>query len=689
MKKQSSIVLRNVLYSFAMLGAVCSAFYIGSVPTAHASAAGGPITVSQTTGPSEALVILSTDQRTFDTLEDVILHVAITNPNLEAIRLLKWLTPIDGMDEPLFVVTRDGEPVPYLGAIYKRLAPIEEDYLALQPGETLSGDINLSAYYDLSVSGNYAVTYDIASLDLYAVREKDLSKMSGRLTSNEVKLFIEGHTMPELKDFTPQVVTSSTGFTSCSGSQQSLLLDARANASIYSADSLGYLNAGNPGARYITWFGVYNSSRYNSVKSHFTNIINAMDTAAVNFNCSCQDAGVYAYVYPSQPYNIYLCQAFWGAPMTGTDSKAGTLIHEMSHFTIVADTDDWVYGQTGARNLAISDPNKAVTNADNHEYFAENNPASVEVDAYEADNSAAQAKLIIAGTPQTHSIMPANDIDWVKFQLTSPSAVVLETSGTSAFDTRMWLYNSGLTEIKFNDDISTDNYYSYISTCTDPSPLLPAGTYYVKIDEFGNDSEIPSYQVSLSIGCPSLFNDVQLSYWAKDYIDRLYAAGITGGCSLSPLSYCPETTVTRAQMAVFLLRGIHGSAYNPPGVGGSTGFGDVPTAYWAGAWIKQLAAEGITGGCGNGNYCTESPVTRAQMAIFLLRSKHGASYAPPAVGSSTGFGDVSTTYWAGAWIKQLVAEGITAGCGSGTYCPEAPVTRAQMAVFLVRTFNLP
>jgi hypothetical protein len=77
------------------------------------------------------------------------------------------------------------------------------------------------------------------------------------------------------------------------------------------------------------------------------------------------------------------------------------------------------------------------------------------------------------------------------------------------------------------------------------------------------------------------------------------------------------------------------------------------------------------------------------MAVFLLRSKYGASYVPPAVGANTGFGDVSTTYWSAAWIKQLVVEGITAGCGNGNYCPDSPVTRAQMAVFLVKTFNLP
>jgi hypothetical protein len=187
----------------------------------------------------------------------------------------------------------------------------------------------------------------------------------------------------------------------------------------------------------------------------------------------------------------------------------------------------------------------------------------------------------------------------------------------------------------------------------------------------------------------TLFGDVPGNYWALDYIERLYAAGITGGCSTNPLNYCPEQTVTRAQMAVFLLRGIHGSAYNPPAVGASTGFGDVPVDYWAAAWIKQLAAEGITGGCGFGNYCPEAPVTRSQMAVFLLRSKYGAGYTPPGVGVGTGFSDVPPGYWAAAWIKQLVAEGITSGCSAGNYCPEAPVTRAQMAVFLVRTFSLP
>ena len=187
----------------------------------------------------------------------------------------------------------------------------------------------------------------------------------------------------------------------------------------------------------------------------------------------------------------------------------------------------------------------------------------------------------------------------------------------------------------------------------------------------------------------STFADVPVSDASWRFIESIHAAGITAGCGLSPSIYCPSTPVTRAQMAVFLERGIHGASYQPLGTVDSNEFGDVPTNCWAAAWIKQLAADGITAGCGSGSYCPEYLVTRSQMAVFLLRSKYGSSYSPPAVGASTGFGDVPTDYWAAAWIKQLAAEGITSGCESGNYCPESSVTRAQMAIFMTKTFGLP
>jgi hypothetical protein len=192
--------------------------------------------------------------------------------------------------------------------------------------------------------------------------------------------------------------------------------------------------------------------------------------------------------------------------------------------------------------------------------------------------------------------------------------------------------------------------------------------------------------VQAAAGGSTTFTDVPSTYWAYDFIERLYNAGITSGCSTSPMMYCPTASVTRAQMAIFILRGIHGSAYVPPAATGTI-FSDVSTSTFGAAWIEQFAAEGITSGCGGGRFCPDDLVTRAQMAIFLLKGEHGSSFVPPvAVGI---FPDVPVGSFAADWIEQLYNEGITSGCGGGNYCPNSFVLRDQMAVFLVRAFNLP
>ena len=146
-------------------------------------------------------------------------------------------------------------------------------------------------------------------------------------------------------------------------------------ATNYAVNSASYLS-GTPSAtpRYTSWFGAYTLARWNTAKDHFVKARNAFQSAALTLDCSCTDSGTYAYVYPTQPYKIYVCGAFWNAPMTGTDSKGGTLVHEMMHFNVIASTDDWAYGQSAALSLAKSNPTKALDNSDNHEYFAENNP---------------------------------------------------------------------------------------------------------------------------------------------------------------------------------------------------------------------------------------------------------------------------------------------------------------------------
>ncbi|MCU0294208.1 MAG: S-layer homology domain-containing protein, partial [Thermoanaerobaculaceae bacterium] len=184
------------------------------------------------------------------------------------------------------------------------------------------------------------------------------------------------------------------------------------------------------------------------------------------------------------------------------------------------------------------------------------------------------------------------------------------------------------------------------------------------------------------------FADVPASHWAYVGVEALFHAGLTTGCLQNPLRYCPESLLNRAEMAAFLERAKHGPAYVPPAATGTL-FADVPASHWAAAYIEQLHADGLTTGCGQNplRYCPEQQLTRAEMAVFLLRLEHGPAYTPPA-GTGAVFSDVPTGYWAVSWIEQLFAEGITTGCGGGRYCPDQPLPRSEMAVFLTRTLGL-
>jgi len=134
---------------------------------------------------------------------------------------------------------------------------------------------------------------------------------------------------------------------------------------------------------------------------------------------------------------------------------------------------------------------------------------------------------------------------------------------------------------------------------------------------------------------------------------------------------------------------MRGPAFIPPFC--THAFPDVPCSNPFASWIEQLAADGITTGCGGGNYCPDDPVLRQQMAVFLMKARHGSAFDPPDCAGI--FQDVPCTPGTGFsdWIEQLVAEAITGGCSvsPALYCPGSAVTRGQMAVFLEKTFDLP
>lgn len=162
-------------------------------------------------------------------------------------------------------------------------------------------------------------------------------------------------------------------------------------------------------------------------------------------------------------------------------------------------------------------------------------------------------------------------------------------------------------------------------------------------------------------------------------IEAVAAAGITRGCN-PPTNdrYCPDETVTRGQMAAFLVR-----ALGIPAAGGDP-FIDDDTSVFEDD-IERLAAQGITTGCGTDRFCPDDPVTRGQMAAFLVRA-----YGYAGDTSADRFSDDDDSVFEGD-IERLAAAGVTLGCNppdNDRFCPDDPVRRDQMASFLGRAGGL-
>jgi hypothetical protein len=157
-------------------------------------------------------------------------------------------------------------------------------------------------------------------------------------------------------------------------------------------------------------------------------------------------------------------------------------------------------------------------------------------------------------------------------------------------------------------------------------------------------------------------------------IDALAALGVTAGCEEN--MYCPSDTVTRGQMATFIVRALGWETGNAP----DAFTDDDGTTHEAN--INELAARGVTGGCGEGLYCAGEPVTRAQMGTFLVRA-----FQLTVDGAANPFSDIGGSTHEDN-IVILAAVGVTTGCEDGMYCPANEVTRAQMATFLIRALSL-
>ncbi|MCP4654417.1 MAG: peptidase M35 [bacterium] len=329
----------------------------------------------QAARPAGLTSSLEIEKNWFEGSEDVYVRFTLTNHSARTVHVLRWETPVNGFERNLFQVARDGELVTYTGIMVKRAAPQPEDYIAIGAGDSLSALVDLSAAYDMSRTGEYTVRYHGFVQDL------PFKAASMMVESNVIALWIDGRDEIEEVggDYSFGTKALTPVYYYCSNSQKNSLATALSAAETMSGQAMDYLvttpSSQRPSSqRYTTWFGTYQKKRWNTVKNNFVKITDVFESETVTFFCDCT-MSAYAYVYPNKPYEIHLCNAFWSAPTTGTDSKAGTLIHETSHFKVVAKTADYAYGHNACKSLANQSPRSAIKNADSHEYFAENKPS--------------------------------------------------------------------------------------------------------------------------------------------------------------------------------------------------------------------------------------------------------------------------------------------------------------------------
>jgi hypothetical protein len=197
---------------------------------------------------------------------------------------------------------------------------------------------------------------------------------------------------------------------------------------------------------------------------------------------------------------------------------------------------------------------------------------------------------------------------------------VLETVNPSA-TTKTWTLHVG---DSFTDVPATNPFYRFVETLfhkgvtggCGANVYCPAGsTTREQMAVFVLIAKEGAGYLPPACAPPNVFTDVPETSAFCRFIEELFNRGVVAGCGPGP-TYCPQSPVTREQMAIFVLRTLD-PALDPPACAPPNLFADVPETSPFCRWIEELANRGVVGGCGGGNYCPGSPVTREQMGVFL------------------------------------------------------------------------
>lgn len=459
-----------------------------------------------------------------DSVKDGNVTLSVFNNTKSRIKLLKWNTMFENeISADIFNITCNDKKIPYIGKLIKRTKPSENDYIYFSSQETKSVNIDLSKYYKLNISGSCKVSYRgiFSATVIDKIFKKSINKTKPSLKNQKI-LSPSSNSVNfnffSTKSYIRNAKVAANFYLCSSDVQQSInqAHDAAINLLNVAKNDLSVARHPTSALRYVWWFGSESLSRQFIASFNMRSIYSALNYKQVQFYCDCNES-YFAYVEVNTPYIIHLCNSFYSAPTTGEDSKAGTIIHETSHFNMVAGTDDHAYGHEGAHNLGLTSPSKAIDNADNYEYFAENTPYLTMSDE----------ENVLSLNGSTSDTLAVNERKMYSIKLSEPLSILnVWTSGES--DTIGTMYTSQTKFVEANDDIGSDINFKIVQLVGDDISYFQVKDYNGSEASYNIHAsrEEPSYEsidfqnpVSLTknyiISSSSLYNMVKLQVKKK------------------------------------------------------------------------------------------------------------------------------------------------------------------------------
>jgi peptidyl-Lys metalloendopeptidase len=304
--------------------------------------------------------------------ESFLVDYEVTNAGPGPVRFLPWKTPLDEVWEDLFLIhDADGNEIEYTGKIARRTPTLDEHYITMAEGETLSAQVDLTRSYLMPADGMVSVT----------LRHVNATGAPEYVEMNKVKMeLLSTGLMLERFEATTGLSSGSghgrklaQSMQNCNSLQRSQVLDGlniARNSHIPRAINCLGSSSGARCNRYATWFGAFTQARWNFANTCWANVRrdlpNAQYACCVGCGSGC-GPNLFGFVYPSdRSMTIYLCNAYFTSDTRG---RGETMTHEQTHFLVSCGTDDWAYGTSASMNLARQRPDRAMDNADNHCFF--------------------------------------------------------------------------------------------------------------------------------------------------------------------------------------------------------------------------------------------------------------------------------------------------------------------------------